>query len=197
MGLKWPTMEAKAQQIATMMDKDGNGTVSLGEVVRFFSILQGAPQTEQDVMDTPDFREFVGRTPDEVAKRISTMCDEEEKLDAVLAGMEGASAEVQAMADAAGAASEENAGGDRQEKIVKIVGLMDTDGDGNITEAEVVAFFSFLEGRECTAEDVQNTPDLHNFVGKSSEDVIALIAKMCEDEEKLDFILAKFAARRA
>ena len=36
-------------------------------------------------MDTPDFKEFVGCTPDEVAKKISTMCDEEEKLDAVLA----------------------------------------------------------------------------------------------------------------
>lgn len=51
-------------------------------------------------------------------------------------------------------------------------------------------FFGFLAGKECTAEDVEDTPDLSEMVGKSAEDAKALIMKMCDEEAKLDHILA-------
>ena len=66
-----------------------------------------------------------------------------------------------------------------------------------VRQDEVCKFFGFMEGKECTPEDVESTPDLSQMVGKSAEDAKVLIMKMCDDEEKLDAIIAVSSTSRA
>merc|ERR1712195_135409 len=80
-----------------------------------------------------------------------------------------------------------------EEKISTLVDkYMDIDGDGNLTEAEVVKFHSLLSGNEeATAEDLDK--DMKVLVGLTAAEAKAKIQEMCGgDEEKLDFILSKY-----
>ena len=45
----------------------------------------------------------------------------------------------------------------------------------NTTLEEVIRFCSSLKSGDYTAEDIENTPDMKHFVGRSAEDVKALI----------------------
>merc|ERR1712010_414706 len=161
------------------MDFDGDGNITMEEVCKFFGFLEGKECTPDDVADTPDLKDMVGKSAAEAKALIMKMCDDEEKLDGIIGAF----------------AAAKNGIATKEDKVNKIVDeCMYLDGDGNITMEEVCKFFGFLEGKECTPDDVADTPDLKDMVGKSAAEAKALIMKMCDDEEKLDGIIGAFAA---
>merc|ERR1712070_234732 len=77
-----------------------------------------------------------------------------------------------------------------EEKVDKCIALMDKNGDGIFTMEEAQKFLGALEGKEVSQEDIESTPDISKLVDKPTSGVKELIMKMCDEEEKLDAIIA-------
>merc|ERR1712166_228824 len=130
------------EKISTIVDKymdiDGDGNLTEAEVVKFEQILSGNEEATAEDLDD-GMKSFVGLTAAEAKAKIQEMCGgAEEKLDFSLSKYE------------------EIAQKRIEEKISTLVDkYMDIDGDGNLTEAEVVKFEQILsDNKEATAEDL-------------------------------------------
>merc|ERR1712166_747897 len=156
------------------MDIDGDGNLTEAEVVKFHSLLYDDEEATAEDLGN-GIKSFVGITAEEAKARFKELCSTEDKLDFMISKYE------------------EDAQKRVEEKINTIVDkYMDIDGDGNLTEAEVVKFEQILSGNEeATAEDLDN--EMKSFVGLTAAEAKAKIQEMCGGtEEKLDFILSKY-----
>merc|ERR1712195_293820 len=156
------------------MDIDGDGNLTEAEVVKFHSLLYDDEEATAEDLGN-GIKSFVGITAEEAKARFKELCSTEEKLDFMISKYE------------------EDAHKRVEEKINTIVDkYMDIDGDGNLTEAEVVKFEQILSGNEeATAEDLDE--GMKSFVGLTAAEAKAKIQEMCGGaEEKLDFSLSKY-----
>eukprot|EP00656_Telonema_subtile_P015481 TRINITY_DN1811_c0_g1_i4.p1 TRINITY_DN1811_c0_g1~~TRINITY_DN1811_c0_g1_i4.p1 ORF type:complete len:122 (+),score=43.61 TRINITY_DN1811_c0_g1_i4:143-508(+) len=100
-----------------------------------------------------------------------------------------------------GASTQPTEDGDKksvnQTKIDRIVDeFMDTDGDGEITQEECVKFHAFLSGEpDATVGSLPS--DTKELIGMKSAKAKAKIKSMCDDEDKLDFIIKKYEEAKA
>merc|ERR1712080_387565 len=122
--------EEKISTIVSKMDRDGNGTITLKEMGAFLGVMLSSERPDDPIPDAAtleemvgqerDLSEMVGKSCEEMKALLQEKCDDDDKLDDVLMAYGIVAGPPSAFKD----------------KMDKVVGFIDADGDGNITMDE-------------------------------------------------------------